>query len=306
MKKDQFSVVTVCVQGDMVDNVQDNISRIDLFQSVRREFINQNKENMDVILFPGGFFHLPQHVGPNNHDERVEILSQQDFSNACREMACELDTTVVAGVDSIENQQYAADQLCVSWNSKGITGIGRKVFPRRGEEAESLIVYARDMISDHRLAPIGNSEHALLCACYDMFGCTEVEATGPRGRNIHWFDVGNNEPLNRRSDRRAVIGAIRQNLPGWGGLVKRASIGLAAIHGFTNRGPGSGKRYWQRHGIQSASGVLGGRLAFGAAHFESLPQPEVCVLAANNNIKLNPRCHLNLNNRVLVRFFLVP
>jgi hypothetical protein len=305
MKKDQFSVATVCVQGDMADNVQDNISRIELLQSVQREFINQNKENMDVTLFPGGFFHLPEHLGPNNHDERVEILSQQDFSNACCEMACKLNTTVVAGVDSIENQQYAADQLCVSWNSKGITGIGRKVFPTKGERGE-MIVYARDMISNQRLAPIGNSEHALLCACYDMFGCTETDATGPRGRNIHWFHNGNNEPLNRRIHRGVVIAAIRQNLRGWGDLVKRASIGLAAIHGFTNRGERSGKGRWQRLGIQNASGVLGGRLAFGAAHFESLPQPEVCVLAANNNIKLNPRYHFNLNNRVLVRFFLAP
>jgi hypothetical protein len=302
-----MEVITVCVSGNTATNEQDNIGKIEILQNVTNR-IQHYKWSPTVILFPGGFFHLPCHVGQMVHENRVFRLNQQQFSTACCEMAHMLNTTVVAGVDSIpqqnnENHQDDADQLCVAWNSTDITGIGRKVFPTK-DEANTLIIYARDMISKQRLAPVGDCNRALLCACYDMFGCAENEATGPRGGNIRLFDNGNNGLLNRATHRRDTIANIRHNLPGWGQLVNQASVGLAAIHHFTRRRRGSGKSYWQRHGLQNASNFLGGGVALGAAHFEALPKDHnVAVLAASGGQKLNPTQFFNLENKAMVRLF---
>ncbi len=293
-------VVTVCFAGKPVTAVQQNYDRIEIFRSVSA-IINQQKWIPQIILFPGGFFHLPQHVGPMNHDDRVEMLSRQSFSTACVEVAFELEATIIVGVDSIKERQYAADQLCVSWNSQGITGIGRKIFPAPCEK-NRFVVYAQDIVSKMRLAPLGNDKTALLCSCYDMFGCTENKATGPRGRYIRLFDIGNNEPLNREIDKNYVITAINENLRSWRELVNQSSISLATIHFF---GRGNRTSYWQRHGLQKASSVLNvnGGIAFGSAHFEKLPhQQNVCVLAARNGDRLNSNEFIRLDNALVRRY----
>lgn len=312
MKTELFSIATVCVQGNVAQYEQDNELRIQMLQTVEKGIKDKNKRDLAAILFPGGFFCLPSHIGHNNHTERVRILSQQEFSKACCATAQNLNTTVVAGVDGTQckqNHTDAPDQLCVAWGCKKIVGLGRKVFPAK-EEADSLVIYANDMTCENRLAPLRKRNfHALLCSCYDIYGCTETANNQrQRSKNIIWLNNGDNNLLNRRdrNNRQQVNEAISDRLRGWEKLVKKATVGLVAIHHFTNRGNGSGKGYWQRFGIESPSGVLGGKLAFGAAHFETLPEPNVCLFAAKNKKLLRPSECFHLNNGcMLVRVFQV-
>jgi hypothetical protein len=59
---------------------------------------------------------------------------------------------------------------------------------------------------------------------------------------------------------------------------KRPSIAIAVIHRFKRPGLDG---YWQRHGIATASAVLGG-FAVGAAHFGRLPESHEAPLAASH------------------------
>lgn len=93
----------------------------------------------------------------------------------------------------------------------------------------------------------------------------------------------------RAEDGAEMTPLLRKDIACWRGLVQSADVGLAAVHYFARRGEESGKGYWQRHGVERASKHLGGRLAFGAAHFEPpLPAPHVAVLAAKGGRRLQP------------------
>lgn len=293
-----LAVATACIAGVTARTARENRGRILLLHAIA-EKIGQRRWRPTVLLLPGGYFHLPVHIGHREYTDRIDHLTRQPFSEACLRVAQALDTNVVAGVDSTPwlrpgfRFEDAGDQLCVAWAKASIVGVGRKVFPTDGE-ADDLVIYAADMATPQRLAALGAGRRALLCSCYDMFGCTETAgAPGTRSRNIRWLCTDEGGLLERRSHRREVASAISRGVLAWEGLVSGASIGLAAIHGFTRSGQGSGKAYWQRHGIEKASAVLGGRMAFGAAHIEPpLPAPEVAVFAAKNGKRIPPVDHV--------------
>jgi hypothetical protein len=303
------SVATVCVDGKSVKSTCGNQGRIDLLRSITEKI---EAWNPTVLLFPGGYFHLPVHIEPL-HLGRVRQLGEQPFSGACQKASAALGATVVAGVDTPPrgDSEFAFDQLCVAWSGTSILGIGRKIFPTK-QEAEHLVIYPDDIAIQERLAPIGTAnQRALLCACYDMFGCTETaHRLGPRSRNIRRLSRDGMEELDRKADRRTAASLISNGVHGWEDLVRQASIGLAAIHNFNRSGQGSGKVYWQRHGIQKASERLGGRMAFGAAHFfNCLPvDREKAVLAAKNGQRISPTQSVIVESggqKALARLFVI-
>lgn len=312
---DSFVIATACVAGTIARTPAENRGRISLLNAMVAGIQLRRWQPMSLLL-PGGFFRLPTHIGTRSHAERVECLRKQGFSKACRVAAGELSSTVIAGVDSPwwrrPGYDYAdaGDQLCVAWSKSAIVGLGRKVYPTAGE-AEDLVIYAKDIGSSHRLARLDTDRQALLCACYDMFGCNEMTGSpGRRSKNIRWLATSSDELLERRTHRAHVDSAIADGLGGWEALVRGASVGCVAIHGFTRTGPGSGKAYWQRHGIEKASLHIGGRMAFGAAHLEApLPKPTVATFAAKNGQALMPSEHFVVSTRngleALVRLYRV-
>jgi len=236
---------------------------------------------------PGGFFRGSRHVGPQTDADRKRLLESEVFSSCCSREGARLGGVIVAGVDSREWQRRGypdpdpRDQLCVAWDRQGIVGVGRKIFPVPGDEAR-YTVYTADFSSASRLPSIRGRVRGLLCSCYDMFGTDEAaEAMGTRSRAIAWLSEGRKELWEKGEDGAEVRSRVRRALPGWRDLVQQATVGLVAIHSFTAKGEGSGKGYWQRHGIEKASRVIGGRVAFGAAHFKPrLPAADRVILAA--------------------------
>jgi very-short-patch-repair endonuclease len=305
----QVKIVTVCVQGQCAESAKENPGRVRLLHRVIQE-VKQLKWHPDVILFPGGFFYLPKPVGPLDYQSRINQITKEHFSKNCIEASKTSRAVIVAGVDG----DGSFNQLCIAWNSKIIAGLGRKIFPSKGDNEDAskrkkkFIVYEDDFSSSHRMAKLRNSRYGLLCSCYDMYGCTETSsAPGIRSRNIEWLGSGNGALVDRSSKRNIVRDRIKIGLAAWEKMVKEANVGLAAIHFFSQTGERSGKGYWQRHGIETPSKVLGGKLAFGASHFEVLPKdPKIALLAAKNGKKIEAveHCWLNLKgHNVLLRLF---
>lgn len=192
-------------------------------------------------------------------------------------------------------------------------GIYRQLLP---QEREDLLLVGDDLpggIAEEGLEVLerhghefGGGLHALLCTCYDMFGCSErADKPGIRSRNIRRLYTGDAGLLERRIHRKQVTTAVSTGVRQWEVLVQRASVGLAAIHHFARTGKGSGKAYWQRHGIEKASTILGGRIAFGAVHLEPpLPAPDVAVFAARRGKRISPVDHfVEHGQAALVRLY---
>jgi hypothetical protein len=187
---------------------------------------------------------------------------------------------LIAGVDSVENAQgYWGDQLCVAWNMNGIAGLGRKIFPT-GDECDNLVCYLEDFGSERRIVTLPSGRAAILCACYDLFGCPEgPEYQTKRTTNIHFLGRAN-EVIGRDHPEFGTIRA--QALGEWAGLLRKhgVTVGLAPIHHFARPGRDV---FWQRHGIATASAAMLGGLAAGAAHFhEYLPDRNASTLVSIN------------------------
>lgn len=293
-RPDGLRIATCSVLGSELTTATENPRRIELLRHIVRE-VEEQRWRPDVILLPGGYFFVPAHLGHREEIARRLVLEQQPFHAAAVQAAVETSCLVVAGVDGErrlrpgETWPDLGDQLCVAWGAHGICGVGRKVFPTRGESDE-MVVYRSDLGTSTRLVEVRPRLEGLLCACYDLWGAAEtLDTPGPRVRNIRWLGDGPDDLWSRKDDRRDFHENLSRPLRQWERLVGRAQVGLAAIHFFARSGPRSGKGYWQRHGVQKASTVLAGRRAFGAAHFEgSLPEPGVTVLAAANGEALLP------------------
>jgi hypothetical protein len=293
--------VTVAIAGRPAKRPSENPSRLTVMQRVV-ERIREARWKPDVIIFPGGFFMIPDHLGPVADAARVKRLERLALSRKCRRLARASGATLVAGIDGDDwprpgwADPDSGDQLCVAWTVRGIVGIGRKVFPTASESG-GYTVYRADFATALRAPRLSSRRVALLCSCYDMFGCQESpRAPGTRARNIYWLGEGKRGLLKRSKDRREVQARVGEGLVGWKHLVGSSDVGLVAIHHFTRNGNGSGKGYWQRHGIEQASRHLKGRLAFGAAHFDPpLPASGVALLAAARAGRpLRPAAHFTV------------
>lgn len=303
--KSVFRVVTACIAGSPAASAAENKSRERLLACIANEVADRNWEPQ-ILLLPGGYFRLSSHVGNVELRVRTSRLVEQSFSKSCVGAAKQLNCMIVAGVDKTRRGFCVPDQLCVAWNWRKIVGTGRKIFPT-DDELNDLVIYEEDLRAHSRLAPIDRRNKALLCSCYDMFGCDErPDSPGKRSKNIRWLWTDANGLLDRQENRHQVVSTLASALADWEALVATSSIGCAAIHYFARSGPGSGKAYWHRHGIVKASRFLGSGLAFAAAHMEPpLPQANIATLAAKRGKTLQPADAFEIDDgAVLVRLFI--
>jgi hypothetical protein len=157
--------------------------------------------------------------------------------------------------------------MCVAFSPYGVVGIGRKVWPADGDTnwdgRPPVVCYPDDFGSPHRVVTLANGSHALLCACYDVFGVAEA-IVGPTARTRYIRYLA---PDQRYDGADAGFVAIRRRLVAeWGQLLtnQRVNVVLTAVHRFQQPGRDI---FWQRHGLATASAALGGGLAVGAAFF---------------------------------------
>jgi len=269
-----------------------NAKREKLLHAVIEGIRENNWSGLDCVLFPGGFFHLPEYVGRLSFDDRCNKLESHDFSAICSE-ACERlgkrnqGVLLAAGVDSIpwERPHYdgedGMDQLCVAWTQQGIAGIGRKVFPvgsPGNEDSECHVCYTNDFSTPHRIITLPSGPKAVLCSCYDMFGCAETPRT-PTKRTRYIRCLDEQGILYSNEDRDFRTRTLRC-VKAWSRLLaeNQVTVGIGAIHYFERPGL---DLFWQRHGIASCSATFKGGLAVAAAHFgENLPNFHSSTLAS--------------------------
>lgn len=304
-------VVTVCVLGEPASDGRENRTRIALLKKVVEKITSTKPQwSPDVVLFPGGFFFQSNYLGPKNNSDRQEIIGQSQYSTACIDAASMLNAVIVAGVDGARSyDDEPGDQSCVAWNKRGLCGLARKAWPSKGDNNNGFVVFSKDIDSRSRLASVSRGNKALLCACYDMFACQHESArVDRRSKEIQIISIKGHDRLERQEYRLIVNNEVTPRLEGWKAMVEESTVGLAAIHIFTASGIGSGSSYWQRDGVQNASKAIGGRLAFGAAHFERIPTPVSVKLAAKNwdLLKITSYLHIDAadgTKLALVRLF---
>jgi hypothetical protein len=235
---------------------------------------------LDAVLLPGGFLYLAHYVGNLVYAERVRRLD--DLARVVDAVAClnrSPGAVIVAGVDSDgPNDDVGGDQLCVAWNGVGVVGVGRKIFPVRGNEADDLICYVEDFSASSRIVTLRNGYKAILCACYDGYAVKKRDQAlhiTDWKQSVKWIANIGPDPRNCRIAGTALSGLIQN----FSDLICKNAVGtaLVAIHSTP-----VGR--WQTQGIQGASAKLnnGAGDAYGAIHFtDSLPSsPEKSPLSA--------------------------
>ncbi len=334
-------IVSVCVLGHPLENIHANTERQELLQRAIHKIGNRGWSNIDAVVLPGGFFCLDKYLGPLQYAERVAVLENTSFHKVCTGSCQYLSESspgviIAIGVDATGRPEDSAyfwpDQLCVAWSEKEIVGIGRKVFPvsppknreYREENDESLhyICYIEDYKDINRIVSLANGANAVLCACYDMFGCAEnpeESIVTDRTRYIRHIHDGirlHSVGVPRRPGSKLDYFKVLRTecISSFQRLLKTNNVvvALGAIH----RDPSA--RYWQIHGIQACSAGLDSGLAIGAAHFsQRLPQPNKYILSAydipNNYLKvahknrrlITPWQHQDWirNDKLLIRLF---
>ena len=272
--------VTVCIEGQPARSYSTHAQRLTLLANVVRQ-INRRWDNLDVVVFPGGFLRLDRATGQLPYAGRVKALNSAGFVNPIKMAVNALDRSpgaiIVVGVDGPSSDGDGRDQLCIAADNTGIVGIGRKIFPVAEDEANALLCYDADFRDRHRVIQLASGRKAVLCACYDMFGVAERgNVEGKRARLIQ--NIGTNEDqVKRRTE--GFQERLETNLAAFKNLLatENVTVGIAAIHRFPSD-PKKGKRFshstglWQRHGIATCSAALGGGFAVGAAHFLELPE----------------------------------
>jgi hypothetical protein len=265
------NIATVCINGNTAKYLQ-NSCRLNLLSEVVKQ-INKRWEDLDAIVFPGGFLRLNENIGSLPYSDRVKGLAEFDrpLKKAAASMTRSSDGLIITGIDG-PTRPKGGDQLCVAWGRTGVVGIGRKVFPTGGVDGEShdLVCYQSDYGDPHRVISLPCGRTAILCACYDMFGVAERKRETIRTKSILRIASGNIEYRTHRTPWKEFHQIRRECLRQWRDLLaaKNVTVGIAAIHYFE----GHSTTYWQKHGIASCSASLGHGFAVGAAHFgDGLP-----------------------------------
>lgn len=273
-------LVTACIEGEPAQSIAANPRRLRFLVDLCQE-INTKWGKLDALVLPGGFLRLGDTVGPLTYEQRVERLEAAGFMQALRDAVRSLSNSpgalIVFGVDGpgYPNGDIG-DQMCVAANGHGaIMGIGRKIFPVPGYEANNMLCYDADFGEAHRMVALNGDRKAVLCACYDMFGVGERgDPRGARGRAIRW--IGSDADQMERGDK-GFAERLGQNLAAFRGRLSGVQVGIAAIHRFEGHSTG----FWQRHGIATCSAGLNRGFAVGAAHFSELPKKlDASTLAA--------------------------
>lgn len=278
-------LVTVCVEGQPARHCRDNNRRLELLANLVEE-INRRWENLDAVVFPGGFLRLDECIGHRDYEDRIRALSSAGLVEPIKKIIKVLKRSpgalIVFGVDGppYPNGDWG-DQFCVAANVTGIVGIGRKIFPVAGSpiaesEAGNMLCYDADFAEAHRIVKLPNGSNAILSACSDMFGVADLGAAdGKRARGIRW--IGNfNDQVERGTE--SFDDKLDANLARFKKLIENnVTVGIAAIHYFGSHSTA----YWQKHGIAACSAALNSGFSVGAAHFSHLPKtPNSSTLAA--------------------------
>jgi hypothetical protein len=297
-KKPAPRLVTVCILGNKAKQFRLRRRRLPWLFNIVKE-IDNCWGKLDAVIFPGGFLRFNENVGCLDYADRARKLAvfNPQLVAAVKSLKQSPGVLVAAGVDGPRQANGDwGDQLCVAWNQNGIVGVGRKIFPVAGGEADSLVCYASDYATPRRVVELACGRRAVLCACYDMFGTAERNGrNGTQGRAIRRIQNGS---VQHRRDRLARPNQLTQRgkfrlirddcLNRWDDLLtkSRVTVGLAAIHGFG----GHSTAYWQKHGIASSSAALGRGFSVGAAHFsDALPQNSSSSTLSARNV---PSTHL--------------
>lgn len=273
-------IVSVCIRGSKPRRLSYNERQADLLhETIDRLVEASGWDDIDAVIFPGGYFRTGHYVGHMPYRDRAATLEQTQVGRSCRMAADHLSdigvgALLVVGMDSMNRGPAdRGDQLCVAFDSKGVAGIGRKVFPTdgdtNGETCAPLVCYASDFADPHRIVTLPSGGNAILCACYDVFGvaAAQRQSTLKCGHIRYLMD-----PDRRTADERGFRQRRRELVSDWARFLidRRTDVSLGAIHHF--RRPGR-DIFWQRHGIAAASAALGGGLSVGAAFFaEALPR----------------------------------
>jgi hypothetical protein len=272
-------LLTVCIQGQPARQYRTHTRRLALLADLVGE-INKRWEKLDAVVFPGGFLRLDTSIGNLSYAERVQALNSAGFVAPVKKAVSALDRSpgvlIVFGVDgpSYPNGD-GGDQLCVAADKSGIIGIGRKIFPVAGKEADRLLCYNADFSEARRVVELPSGRKAILSACYDMFGVAERgDIYGRRAQNVRW--IGSYDDRVERGEP-GFEDTLNSNLAAFRKLLNGVTVGIAAVHGFD----GHATAFWQRHGIAACSAALSSGFSVGAAHFGELPQrPNSSTLAA--------------------------
>lgn len=268
-------LVTVCVKGQPARQYRSYERRLELLAKLAKK-IDRRWETLDAVVFPGGFLRLETSIGHFCYDDRVQALNAAGFvapiKNAVKMLHRSLGALIIVGIDGPNYPNGdGGDQLCVAVDKRGIVGIGRKIFPVAGDEADALLCYDTDFGEGRRVVKLASGRKAVLLACYDIFGVAEHgDVDGARARNIR--RIGTYQRGSRSFDDK-----LTTNLGSFVKVLDRVTVGIAAIHYFDGHSTG----FWQRHGIAACSAALGSGFAVGAAHFGQLPlKPNSSTLAA--------------------------
>ena len=239
------------------------MGRTSIVADVVKGIRQQSWSKIDCVVFPGGFFFLPKYIGNLSYENRVSIIEAMDFSNTMRVACSELQEfnpglSVVAGVDLVlcpDGRDRGPDQTCVAWGPDGITGIGRKVFPVPGGDGKKFVSYLPDFSTVHRLINLPSGGKAVLCACYDLFGCSEsLEHHTNKTKYIVCIEKNGNK---FEGGRREFLDLRDKCVDLWHKLLvsHNVNVGIAAIHYFNKPGL---DLFRQRHGIATCSAALAG------------------------------------------------
>jgi len=289
-KQHLTKIVTVCIGQKTATQFRTGNARLEWLPDLAKT-INNKWEKLDSVIFPGGFLRLKNPIGHLDLNGRIKALRKAGFEKPLVNMAIKIDKSpgvvIIAGIDGPKyTNGHGGDQLAVAWNESGIFGIGRKIFPVKGEEADCLVCYEDDFGTENRIIELRSGKTAILCACYDMFGVAENDwRNGIRSKAIKF--ISTKTGVIQRGHE-SFLPLLEKCISDWNNLISQSNctVGISTIHGFE----GHSTNYWQKHGIASCSAALRGGLAVAAAHFHSgLPKSEYSSVLAAVNV---PKTHL--------------
>ena len=260
--KRKARIVTFCTQGKDIQSSSENKTRLALMQQVAENLAQIPEWHpIDAVLFPGGFLENLPKTAADRFLAKIAAHSP--------------DAHLVVGLDR------KGEQLAVAFNRHGAAGRARKIFPVdediNGDLGTVMTLHEKDFSDKKRLITLANGEKALLCVCYDMFGISDTLRSKQEKLRKAVLVRDANGNLSTSQDKKKTLSRafdahralIEKEHPG---------LALATIHRFEKQGR---EIFWQRHGIASASAALGGGLALGAAHIETLPlNPSAMPLAS--------------------------
>jgi hypothetical protein len=273
MKRDSITrIVSVCVQGKPAKSCSENAERTGMVRAVADEIERAGWGRLDAVLFPGGFFYTDVYTGDRDFEGRRKHLESSQFSeDVLRAFHKLAGCYFVSGVDSAPRTPGFdnGDEFCVAWKSGRVQSLARKIFPTK---RAGLTCYAEGFDTSHRLIELNSGRVAVLCACYDVYGCEfatpKVTKSSRPGYITRIVDSSGvvRKGKNLRILRTRCVENFAQLVRG-----NRVSVCLGAVHRIEHVG---GDNYWERFGVANCSAALRG-LCICATHYcKGLPDPE--------------------------------